>query len=292
MVNNKSLIIDKLKKTTTPLSGEELSKELGISRTAIWKNIKKLIDEGYSITSSHSGYILKKEKDLLLPYEFVKDNDMYIYKESTTSTMDAARDLILKNRALDGHIIVAERQNSARGKGKDGFKSPKGGLYFTLILFPDAPLKDINLYPMAALLAIEDNLKKITKLEVKPKWPFETWSEDKKISGILHEYSTKGNRCEWLTIGIGINIGTTIPRRKLLESIKQSILHYLDNRDSILNNYFTRLQIKNNHYTFNIEGENIDGRVLNIDNLGTLLIESKNGTEYCYIGNSNIREIR
>lgn len=291
-VNNKSIIIDKLRNSDVPISGEELSVQLKISRTAIWKNIKKLGEEGYSITSSHNGYLLKKEEDLLLPYEFVEDNELYIYNQSTGSTMDIARSLIQKHRGIDGQVIVAERQNQGRGKGDTSFESPTGGLYFTLILFPNTPLQDINLYPMAGLLATLENLKKITGIDVYPKWPFETWSKNKKISGVLHEYSIKGNRCEWLTMGIGINIGKEIPRRRLLESIKKDIFNLLKDKETILDKYISKLDIINSHYTFEIEGKNINGRVLNIDRLGTLLLNNSGGTEYGYIGNSSIKEIK
>ncbi len=134
-VNSKSKIITLLKQQENPISGEELSRQIGISRTAIWKNIKKLTDEGYTITSSHSGYLLKKESDLLIPYEFFEESNLYIYRESTESTMNIARDLIEKGKSVSGTVVVADEQTSGRGKGDSGFISPKGGLYFTLTLF-------------------------------------------------------------------------------------------------------------------------------------------------------------
>ncbi len=291
-VNNKTHIIELLRNSDVPISGEEICRELGISRTAVWKNIQMLVKEGYSIGSSHSGYLLEKEEDLLLPYEFINDSDLYIYRESTGSTMDFARDLINKKKAKTGNIIVAESQISGRGKGQKKFISPKGGLYFTLIIFPDCPLSDINLYPMASLIAVKESLIEISGLDINIKWPFETWLNNKKISGILHEYSVKGNRCEWLTIGIGINPGFPIKRRELLISIKERIFNNIDNMESILSIYKENLNIINSNYAFNIEGISIYGRVVNIDRLGTLLIESKNGLKYGYIGNSSQKEIK
>lgn len=289
-VNNKSLIIEILKKNDNPISGEELSRNLGISRTAIWKNIKKLSDEGYSINSSHSGYILNKEEDLLLPYEFIKDSDLYIYKENTGSTMDNAKELIFKERAKTGSVIVAGSQITGRGKGSDSFISPKGGLYFTTVLFPDCPLSYINLYPMATLIAVKQSLLEICGLEVTTKWPFESWLNNNKISGILHEYSVKGNRCEWLTIGIGINPGFSILRRDLLISIKNRLFKLLENKDKILGLYKDSLDIIDKTLTFNIEGKEINGKVLDIDKLGTLLLKSDSCLSYGYIGDSAQKE--
>lgn len=289
-VNSKVSIINHLKNSAEPLSGEELSRRLGISRTAIWKNIKKLTAEGYTITSSHTGYLLKREDDLLLPYEFIKDIELYIYRESTDSTMDIARELIQTNKAKNGTIIITESQSAGRGKGLELFDSPIGGLYFTMILFPDCPLMDINLYPMAALIAVKETLEKQLSLDIDTKWPFESWNNGKKIAGILHEYSVKGNRCQWMTIGIGLTTGTTIPRREILVDIKKSLLELISNPESIRNRYIRTLDMLNKDYTFCIEGKKIKGRVKDIDNLGTLLIDCNGLRTYGYIGNSTIKE--
>lgn len=285
-VNNKRRMVKFLKESKTPISGEDLSKRLEISRTAVWKNIQRLTLEGYTIDTSHSGYLLKKEEDLLLPYEFINDSELYIYKESTASTMDISRDLIKKNRAVTGSVVVAQTQLSGRGKGQEPFISPKGGLYFSLIIFPNCPLSDINLYPMAAIISVKQSLKEYIGLDTKIKWPFESWLGEKKISGILHEYSVKGNRCKWLTIGIGINPDMVIPRRDLLIDIKKRIFSYLEDMNNIPRVYKEALNIKNRNYTFIIEGKQITGQIIDIDRLGTLLLKDNNGIKYGYIGNS------
>ena len=290
-VNNKNAIINRLRKSKTPISGEELSKELKISRTAIWKNINQLKNEGYTINSSHLGYLLDKKDDLLLPYEFQEDSDLYIYKQSTESTIDIAKNLILKGRVKNWQIVVTEMQHSGRSKGTKKFLSPIGGLYFTVILFPNIPFMNINLIPMAGLLAVSDSIKEILGINTKLRWPFEVWNNDKKISGILHEYSFNGRRCEWLTLGIGVNLGVEIPRRKLLESIRRKLKDSLLNIDTILDRYKDELNLKNRHCLFNIEGESKTGIVDNIDRLGTLTVINQNSKEFCYIGDSYIKEI-
>jgi len=127
---------------------------------------------------------------------------------------------------------------------------------------------------------------------VKLKWPFETWFNKSKISGVLHEYAFNGTNCEWLTLGIGINLGSKIPRRELLEFVRTRMKEYLDDVDSILEKYTKRLNIKNKTYKFNIEGKKFIGKVDGIDRLGTLKINENSTNKYCYVGNSYMEEIK
>ena len=52
------------------ISGESLSNQIGVSRSAIWKQISKLKEGGYTIESSpKKGYLFQKASEMLLPYE-------------------------------------------------------------------------------------------------------------------------------------------------------------------------------------------------------------------------------
>ncbi len=66
MIKNKDKILDILIKTNDYVSGEKLSQFIGISRTAIWKNINRLKEEGYHIDSvTNKGYRLLEEPSTL-----------------------------------------------------------------------------------------------------------------------------------------------------------------------------------------------------------------------------------
>lgn len=290
-VSSKSKIISLLKSRETPLSGEEISSKIGVSRTAVWKNIKKLIDEGYTITSSSKGYILKKEDDLLIPYEFVEESNLYIYREKTESTMDLARDLIEKGKSVNGSVVIANEQTLGKANYNSIFSSPKGGLYFTLTVIPEnAPVMDVNLYPMAALVAVNKTLSREGLGDIKSRWPFETWLGNKKISGILPEYKIENNKIKWINIGIGINTDKKIPRKKILLDIKDIIFECLKTKNVLLEQYKDTLNIISRSFVFNIESNTIEGRVIDINRLGTITIETELNTEYGYIGNSRQEE--
>lgn len=249
----------------TPISGEELSAILGISRTGVWKHIKSLANSGYNIISSHGGYLLKREDDLLLPYEFSSDPSLIIHNESTTSTMDRAYELITKGKAKDGTIVLAESQSSGFGRNNSSFDSPKGGLYFTIINLPQTPAADINLYPMALLISIHKTIQSHLKLETELKWPMEIWSGGEKICGIIHEYMIRREKIEWLSMGAGINICIEPHRKAVLDLIRENYCELKEDLDSVFSEYKTLTGLEN------------------IDRLGTLNSVKNNRQEFEYI---------
>lgn len=283
---NKELILNKLKSADGPISGQRLSEELNISRTAIWKNIKSLINKGYQIEAGKTGYTLNTKEDMLTPYEFDGSSEQFIYKEKATSTMDLARDLVLKNRLVNGSIIVSDTQESGVGKYKSKFESPLGGLYFTMVFLPDTPMFYNNIYPIAGTIAVHKALQEILNIQTDIRWPFENHFDNKKISGIITEYHVQNNRIKWLNLGVGINCDLKSKRRDILLNIKKTILNSIENIDSLIKEYSDLLGIIGNQTTFNIEGKTYSGWVKNIDSAGTITIESSNDIQQCFIGNS------
>lgn len=281
-VNNKEKILDILKETREFISGENISSKLEISRTAVWKNIKNLISLGYNIESAGNGYILKHQDDLILPYEFENNSNHFIYRKSTESTMTLARELIIQGKALPWSVVLTEEQTAGISKDGNIFKSPKGGVYFTLIADNGFSPDQVNLYPMAAHIAVKKVLESRIKSEVEAIWPFETWSDGEKISGILHDYSIRSNKAEWMTIGIGIVATKSLPRKEIISEIREEIIGLLQNKNEILSLYIKNLNIINT--TFH------GGEVRSIDQLGTITLETKKGPEFVYIGNSSREE--
>ena len=114
------------------VSGESIAGELNISRTAVWKHIQKLRDNGYEILSrERCGYKLKDAPDLLLPSEIQIGLDTQIvgaemhYRPSVDSTNHIAKALAYHG-APDGTIVVAEEQTDGKGRRERDFYSPRG----------------------------------------------------------------------------------------------------------------------------------------------------------------------
>ena len=105
-----------------PVSGEEISAKLGVSRTAVWKHIQSLKNVGYDIESvPKKGYILHKSPDLLSPEEIVAHletkwvgHHVHYLKEASSSNEVGKR--LADQGCADGLVVVAEEQT--RGKGR------------------------------------------------------------------------------------------------------------------------------------------------------------------------------
>ena len=153
------------------VSGEELSDALGISRTAVWKHIEKLREEGYDIMASpHLGYRLVSVPDRLTEVEIkwqlktdIIARRVYYYKE-TDSTNDVANKLAASGEP-EGAIVIAEYQ--AKGRGRLGRKwiSPRGkGCYLSIILRPDILPKEVSRITLLASLSAAKTIRETVNL--------------------------------------------------------------------------------------------------------------------------------
>jgi BirA family biotin operon repressor/biotin-[acetyl-CoA-carboxylase] ligase len=106
-------ILDRLRQTNRPISGETLASELGISRVALWKRVKSLKTWGYDIRATRKGYELLGD-DGLAPADLTVGPPTLVFPE-TQSTMDEARKAA-GNGAPSGTLILALRQNGGRGR--------------------------------------------------------------------------------------------------------------------------------------------------------------------------------
>lgn len=193
------------------LSGQGISDNLGVSRTAIWKYINSLKEEGYVInSSSKKGYQLISCPDLLTADEIGdKLHTKFIGKEivhfqSIDSTNNKAKELAAKNTS-QGTVVIAEEQTLGRGRLGRNWTSPKyKGIWLSIILKPDTnPMKVPKITQIGAAAVIE-SLKSL-KIDAEVKWPNDIVIKGKKVCGILTEMSGELNRVNYVVMGLGIN---------------------------------------------------------------------------------------
>ena len=198
------------------VSGEALSKQLAVSRTAIWKHICTLREEGYGIESSpKKGYLLHKISDLLLPNEIregldtkVLGRQSIIYFDQIDSTNTKAKELASRD-APEGTIVVAEQQKKGRGrKGRTWYSPSQGGIYLSLILKPHISPGDAPKMTMLTGVVVAEILLKLTQCNINIKWPNDILVNGKKIAGILTEMSTEMDVIEYIVVGLGMNVTT------------------------------------------------------------------------------------
>ncbi len=193
------------------LSGQEMSRTLGLSRAAVWKNIKKLQTLGYKIQSKrNAGYKLITKTNLLLPWEIMQGlqtetlGSKIYYFETIDSTQDFALKLTSKHYE-NGSLIIAQKQTSGRGRLNRRWVSPKGGIWFSILLKPNFEIMQVSLFPMMTSLALAITIEKILKLKPKLKWPNDVMLNNKKVAGILVDASVESNQIDYIVIGVGIN---------------------------------------------------------------------------------------
>lgn len=198
----KQKILSILKNSPDYISGEQISNMLGISRTAVWKNINKLRSEGYEIESvTNRGYRIVKTPDIvsgLLPRtEFIGQNVSYIYETDSTN-QEAKRNFEMP----DGTVFVSEVQNGGKGRLGRGWSSPAGvGIWMSILLKPDIPPGKVSAITLAAGLAVAEAIPGSGI-----KWPNDVVIGGKKICGILTEMSAEMERVNYVVTGIGVNV--------------------------------------------------------------------------------------
>jgi BirA family biotin operon repressor/biotin-[acetyl-CoA-carboxylase] ligase len=187
----KHKILDRLHEEEDFLSGEKLSEEFGLSRTAIWKHVKSLKEDGYKIESvTRKGYRLVSSPDIV-NYDEIKE----ILHTKIVAAVNN-----------EGTVIVAEHQTKGRGRlGREWISLNRKGLYFSVILKPDTdPTKVAKLTLMGAA-AVNRGLVDMG-IESRIKWPNDIVIKGKKVAGILTEMNCELGTINHIIIGIGINV--------------------------------------------------------------------------------------
>ena len=213
------------------VSGEVLAQKLGISRVAVWKQIQKLKDMGYKITSDQNlGYCLVSRPDLLLPQEIQRGlSTNYIGKEIYYFPELKSTNIIAKEKALhraegigEGTLIIAERQSAGKGRLGRKWFSPVGGIWLSIILYPRLSPSYISRITLMTAVAVVRAIKICTQIESQIKWPNDILINEKKVCGILTEMSAELDIINWVVVGIGIN--ANIDLRDFPEDIQENTI--------------------------------------------------------------------
>ncbi len=203
--STKGQLLKELRSQNATVSGEVLSKTLGISRVSVWKHIHKLQEFGYQIVSTPTVYQLIDSPDIPFPWEFADRDFNILYYTELSSTMDTAKDLARKN-CPNLTVIVAGRQTQGRGRLKRQWRSDDGGLYFTMVLRPERPVLLSSRVNFLASLTLAHVLRELFQINAAVKWPNDILVDGYKISGMLSELEAETDRILFINIGMGINV--------------------------------------------------------------------------------------
>lgn len=167
--------------------------------------------------------------------------------DTLQSTNVTAVDLA-KNGAAEGTVIVAETQEGGRGRMKRVWNSPKGGLWFSIILRPQIDPQYAAQITLLTGVAVAKALRKLYETEnVMIKWPNDLLLDGKKICGILSEMQLDENgNVDYAVVGVGINVALTkdaFPRE--LQDVATSLNESLNKKytcDQVLDQVLSELK--------------------------------------------------
>ena len=303
------------------LSGQDLSDVLKISRVAVWKHIKKIQTLGYKIESKQKlGYRLIDDTEKLLPWEITRDlktkliGKRVYYFEEIDSTQNFAQN-IAADKKENGTIIIAEKQTAGRGRLDRKWTSPKGGIWFSLIIHPKFDVSSSTLIPILSAVALSKSIKSVLDIETEVKWPNDITMNGKKVAGVLVDASFQTNSIDYLILGIGINFDIdtkklekrltktpnfygidslrgkedkTPPKKLLKEFLLQfeKNLFQLDKgeKSKIIKEWTKRAAGIGKKITINTSNGKISGISQGIDNDGALKIKTRNEIKKIYVG--------
>ena len=221
---------------------------------------------------------------------------MIIHLESVSSTMDAARELILR-KPEDGTAVYADYQEQGRGRVQGRrWDSPKGESLLATFLFKTESIAfPLSSFPLYAGYVTARCLKRLYGIECQVKWPNDVLVDGAKISGIYCECIDN-----YISCGIGINLlqeqfpshrrkacsvksisGKAADREELLKEMVREFISNLKNSNWI--KYFQNILYKNNQNITVLEGladsgTSITGILSGIGEYGQMLIKLTDGS--------------
>ncbi len=223
------------------ISGTEIGRRLGISCSAVSRNISSLKERDLTVESNpgqghcltelpeglHPDILMLKIKDTIPDLEFQ-------YREKVESTNTLLKQIASQQSqasfsSCQDILLLAGEQTAGRGRRNRSWDSPRSqGLYFSLLLYPDINSDRAPLLTGLTSLALERALKQ-HGFPVQLKWPNDLLLAGRKVAGILAEVSTDLDRVSHVIIGVGLNTTrTSFPRE--LENQATSLQKYLQQR--------------------------------------------------------------
>ena len=211
----KEKILELLKAGSGYVSGQDICDRLGVSRTAVWKNINAMREEGFQIDSvNNKGYKLLAEPDAInerrvREYLHTKWLGSTIIYESEMDSTNTQAKRLGELDAVNGTVVITERQTAGRGRRGKTWVSPKGNCYVSILLRPDVVVDRASIITLVTAMALAKAIKQVTDLDTMIKWPNDVVANGRKLCGILTESSTDLEYINYVVVGIGINTNQT-----------------------------------------------------------------------------------
>lgn len=293
------------------ISGGELSRILGISRSAVWKQINILRELGYRISAEPSkGYFLESAPDILLPAEISHGlKSMIIGKKilclSETPSTNSAAFRMAEEGAPEGTVVMADAQTGGKGRLGRTWASPGGvNLYCSIVLRPPIQPMAASQLTFLSVVAVARAIESLTPLSPRIKWPNDILVDGKKVAGLLNEMSAETDKVNFVVLGIGVNLNMTADQfpedlrnpatslfletgnkvsradfaRNMLQELDDIYGEFLrEGYGPVRREWLLRSRLAGERVSVTDNNRVISGRVTGIDEYGALLLEGDDG---------------
>jgi len=203
-------ILARLATGQTPVSGDRLAGELGISRSAVWKHIEALRRQGLDIAScSGQGYVLQSDvlQQTVIETQLASQrfgHPCLVLEQVDSTNIEAMR--LAEEGAAEGLVVLAERQPHGRGRlGRSWHTEPRDALAMSILLKPRLSPDKVPQLSLVAAVGIHDALSSFAP-DVRIKWPNDLMHAGAKLAGILTEMWAEPGVVHAVIVGIGINV--------------------------------------------------------------------------------------
>ena len=321
----KTEVLQLLRDSKDYVSGQQICESFGISRTAVWKIINQLKEEGYEIEAvQNKGYHLTGAPDVLSLSELqsrmktkMAGSHLLYFDVIGSTNVEAKKQA--ENGAPEGLLVVADKQEAGRGRRGRSWTSPAGAnIFMTLLLRPRFVPEKASMVTLVMAVSVAQGIADISGLPAKIKWPNDIVIHKKKAVGILTELTMETDYIQYLVCGVGINVnqtefpeeiaktatslciemGQTVQRASVIAAVMSYFENYYEkfiqagDLSAILEEYNDRLVNRNAQVrVLDPKGE-FSGTALGINKSGELLVKKEDGSvAEVYAGEVSVRGI-
>lgn len=302
-------------------SGDELGGVLGVSRTAVWKQLKKVEELGLPLESiKGKGYCIKDGLDLLSAPAIQKGLSAEI--SSLISDIDVrgvidSTSVAAMEKAVQGekgYICTAEQQTAGRGRRGRAWASPyASNLYFSVVWEFGGGAASLEGLSLAVGVAVVDALEKSGLTGSQLKWPNDVLYQGRKLAGVLLEMTgDPSGRCH-VVIGVGLNVSMpksvsidqpwtdvmsvnegAANRNQLLVAILNELMPLLSSFEGQgFNAYRDRWQsldaFAETEVAMTLGSDIVVGKAIGVDGTGAIIIETASGVRKFNGGEVSLR---
>ncbi len=305
-------------------SGQELGKLLGVSRSAVWKQMKALETLGVEVYSIRGrGYRIPTGLELLCEKQIVMGCEqatidslktISVHQVADSTNLLAMRDV--QQGIAAGGVYLAEYQTAGKGRRGRTWVSPFArNLYLSLVWRFTQGAAALEGLSLVVGLAMADAIEAVGIAGVKLKWPNDLLFESRKLAGILLEMQGDASGECQVVIGIGVNVdmpdeaesmidqpwtdlkrlsGAPISRNQLVSAILDHLVPALEKFSTqgfqvFKTDWESRHAFQDQPVKLLLAGKEIHGDCLGVDSRGALIVKHEAGVEHFYAGEISVR---